>query len=424
MKLSSKGNNIIFNIRDLGILIFTLLIFFPAFYQVFVMVFGGVGYYSIVISVSMIVALSKRKNKFDTNIQKQILCFFIFALQFIILNQFFIQQNSRHTLYGINIVVVQMIEIMFAVIMYSYVNYNGKYDKKILYILVISFLITSIITVKELGINFNASKEMATSEGYQGAIGVMGYNIVYSIVILMPIVLYSINKLKGVKKIFVTLLYFYLAFMVYKTGYFTATVVMCLGVAIYIILKSKLLYKILLTPVIAFGLISLLDKTMIYEILMNLSNSIDIQQISQRIEQMAVFILVGEKGAALLRLDLYKLSIDAFLQNIIVGNAIYNKGILLSMHSVILDILGSGGLVHLIPYLFFIFYSYKYTESICIDKKCKNAVICSYISFIIIALINTINSNSTITVSLICIIPMVIRCIKKECEIRESIVVN
>lgn len=409
MNKNSRNENFIFGIRDISIVTFIILIFCAIFYHTLVSTFSGASYYLILMIPFFIIILSKRTQKFDINIRYQILYFLIWMFQFIIINQIFIEYKYSNTMFGLNlnVLTIQAFQVFLALVISAYINFNNKYDKIIVYLVTISFIINAIITLNALKTDFNISKLAATAQG--SSRGIVGYSHIYSLAILMPIILYLTSKLKSKKKYIAILIYIFSAYFIYNTGYFTATIMVILGFIIYNIFELKAPYKIILSPALIFLIVILINRTFVYETLMNVSANIEVQQISERIKQVADYIMYGDKGDTLMRLDLYMTSIYEFFKSPIVGNAVYDRNLILSGHSAFLDMLGSGGLVHFITYFIFIYYSYKYSINITKEKSAHNAIKTSYILFFIIGTINTLSTDAIIITSLVGIIPVIIR---------------
>lgn len=405
----------LYMIRDIGIIITIPMLFCRIFYDIFVRTFSGISYYLFFIIIVGIIILSKVIKRVDKNLKKQLLWFILWFIQYFIINQILLDSEYRNNLMGLNlnILVLQLIQVLFIVFISIQINTNTKYDKKIVQLFIISMIINIIFTLRALKIDPNISKVMATgnSQMYTNidTTGVAGYSIIYALVILIPILLYAIGNLNRKKRYFYIATFLLSIFFIFKTGYFTAFTLMIVGIFIYYIIICKPVYKIILFPMFIFVISMIVNPSIMYDILIYLSNIIEVETISQRLYQVAEYIGFGKKGAALLRVDLYMQSIEQFLRFPFTGGAIFNNNIQLSGHSAFLDIAGSGGILHIITYFMFIYYSYKYSIKLALDKLGRCAIKTSYIVFILLGLVNTLATDNIIMMSLIGILPALMR---------------
>lgn len=381
-----------------------LIAVFSIFDYYFTKTFGGVGFYLLIFIPVIIVLLNLKNMKFNKYSKKQFFAFMTWACIYIINLQFIQNYAYSNIFLGIdfNIFTLQTIQVICVVLIYLYIASN-KFEimkNTIIKIILFSLIMDAVITINALSIDSNISKIMATgiSElNTPDSKGASGYSIIYSIVIILPLFYYSYLKHNGVKRIMSLLYVIIMISLIYKSAYFTANVAVILGFLIFIFLNTSRRLKVILIPVImVIGIYSINAKA-IYDTFMMLSDKIDIFQISQRLEQLANLAYYNDNsGAALCRFELYRKSIDAFIKSPLVGIHAFNQDYDMSGHSALLDILGSTGIIGFVPYILFIWYSYKNCIVNTYEKQLINAIRTSFTIFLFIASLNTLATSMTI----------------------------
>lgn len=407
IKKNYKGNKLSF--LDGLIYIVVFLACLDIFYYYFVRCFRGISFYA-VLAITVLVVFFQSKEIKMTNIHiKQMLFFNIWAIMYIIVNEFFADYRHVNTIMGIefNVFTLQVIQVFFIFLLFIFLDLSENHQIKvnIIKIIFISLIIDGLITLSALKIDPNISKVMATGKvelNVYDLKGVSGYHIIYSSVIIMPLLFYSIKTFKSKNRLIILLFTLFMIYFIYKSAYTTALFGLILGILVYVFFNTSKGFKIFIAPLIFCLVIILLNPKLIYNILIYISDKVQIQQISIRLRQLAMLILYDDtSGDSLYRLVLYKRSIDAFLKYPITGITIYDPTYVLSEHSSFLDILGGMGLMGFIPYLLFIFYSYKIAIQKTKDKKLKNAIKTSYILFCFIGFVNPLATSFTIMLFLL-----------------------
>lgn len=402
----NKKNSLILNFF---VYIMVLLASCDIFTYYFSTYLKGISFYGVLLIIVFIITVNCKDLKVNILHTKQIIFFLAWITYYIIINQFIINYQYPHIIMGINFneVTVQAIQVICVFITYFYLD-SEEYDKvkvNIIKIIFFSIIIDAIITLRAVQIDPNIAKIMATGKPELNIYelkGVSGYSIVYSVIIILPLLYYSLKKLNKKYKIITILLIALIIYFVYKAAYTIAFIALILGILIYLFLNTSNKMKIFLIPTIILFAIFLINITLIFNILIYLSNKIEITQISTRFQQLANFILNGDNsGDTLYRFTLYRQSIDAFLKYPFTGISIFEPNYSLSGHSAFLDILGSMGLIGFIPYFLFILYSYKISIKKTKDKRFKNAVRTSYLIFCFIGCINTLITSFTINLFLL-----------------------
>lgn len=405
-KNHQKGYFNFFNMLVYLVVLFSCLSIFQYYFSVYI---GGAGLY-VLLFVLVFIALINFINVNLTKLQlKQIISFSIWSIIYIIVNQFFLNYRYANVVLGIdlNIFTLQTIQVICLYVVYVFLNINGNEIVKanIIKMIFIALIIDAIITLRSLGIDPNISRIMATGReelNIYGLKGVSGYSIIYSIVIIFPLLIYSLGELKYKYRIVMGIFTILMLVFLYFAAYTTALIAIIIGLLVYLFLITSKVFKIFILPLLFTLGALLINPYYIYSILKTLSVIINIQAVSVRFSQLADFIFYGDTtGAGINRLLFYKKSIDAFLKYPLTGITIFDPNYDLSGHSAFLDILGGTGLIGFIPYILFIWYSYKISIRNVENKNCINAISTCYIVFCFIGFTNTLATSITIMLFLL-----------------------
>lgn len=402
-------SNTFHRMLSIFIYIVVLLASLDIFLYYFSKYLRGISYYA-VLGIAVVLVLLNFKNIKLTRLHfTQSLFYIIWVTIYIVVNQFFTNYKYSNIIMGINfnIVTIQIIEVFCVFIFYFYLDSCGYKNIKvnIIKIILFSLIIDAVVTLRALAIDSEIARIMATGIeelNVHDLKGVSGYATIYSIVIIMPMIIYSITELKTKRRIFLQFFVILMMFFIYKSAYTIALIALVLGVIIYFFLNVSNIFKVFLLLLMLFIGILLITPDFIYNILVYLSDKTEIQAIAIRLKQLAALILYGDySGDSLYRIVLYKRSIDAFFNYPIAGITIYNSNYSLSGHSAFLDILGGTGLLGFIPYLMFLWYSFKISMKKAKNKKCKNAIKTSYIVFCLIGWVNPLVTSFKIMLFLL-----------------------
>ncbi|SDH86993.1 hypothetical protein SAMN04487975_1096 [Planococcus glaciei] len=400
-KYSNNIINVKINFYHLLIYIIVLNSSLSIFFYYFSLLFGGSIFYILLLFI-VAVALYKISNINLSKLQLvQLIFFMVWASFYFIVNQFFLNYESEEIIGGIslNIYTLQLVQVISIFILFFSINVSNNIPLKINIVKIILFsqIINAFITLRALNIDPEISKNMATGNDEFNTfnlIGVSGYSIIYSIVIIFPLLIASLKNFKLKLKLLMITYTIFMMVLIYFSAYTTALIALFIGIILYIILSRSIIFKLFFVPLLLILLSIILTPNKIYLILMSLANNISIQLISLRLSQLANLILYNDtSGDSLIRLELYKKSIDAFFQYPLTGITMYNPNFSLSGHSAFLDILGGTGLLGLLPYLLFIWFSYKISVRNAKTKNIRNGISASYLVFCFIASINTLATS-------------------------------
>jgi hypothetical protein len=274
--------------------------------------------------------------------------------------------------------------------------------------------VTAVTTVVGLMQFPEASRIMATGTEYERyyPMNIGGYGFIYTLVIAFPLVYYlGLNKRN---------LLFSLAIPIFMLCVFKSQYVYALLLTVFII--AVIVAFAMAGPILRIGQLSfvfaistaavlsyLVLAAPVAEILDYFAMEVDSIYITLRLQQVADFLrhgtLTGDLG---MRINLYVASIDAFLDNPLIGTwgdryALYQPG----GHSFFLDVLGSSGLVGIL-FLGGILYNF-YSDIIAslTVLPCYPYIFWALLQFAIVATINTINTSPTIGMTVFFLVPAV-----------------
>lgn len=382
--------------------------------------FGGITIYTVyylpvvIILLYILSDIIRRNNRNYIN-KKYLYYFLFFALVYFIDFQFIAENNKYEKIFmgiNFNINAFQLINIVpvFLIAWYILQKKDKRFNQKLDYIIIISFVINAILTLKVLYTNPLAAKILATGEGGSEYLlkGASGFNVLYSSVLFVPCLFFLISEFKGIRKfLYISVLILILVY-IYMCGYVTAILATILSISIYLFLNSNKIIKVFLVIPIIFIFTFIINRDIIYDFFIYFSNIINIDQISIRFHDIANMIKYGDTSAdSLMRLDLYMNSIRAFKISPILGVFYIDPNYSLSGHSTILDILGGTGLFGFIPFIITIIYSYKNSIKNLEKKKYKNCIISCYVTFIFISLLNPQLASPNVLIILMIAIPII-----------------
>lgn len=227
--------------------------------------------------------------------------------------------------------------------------------KFLAYTTLISLVFTSITTFIGLKQYPDLARVLATITDSQSSTldyakknNIGGFDIVYSMVLAVPLYYYFINNnLKNniIKLLLKIITFLLLLLFVIEAQYTTALLLVCsITVISIMIIKFNWKYIILLSLIflLSFDVISIRLSKMVS----NISDNIDSQVISLRLDELASTLNSGKTSGQDIseRSDAYEKSIDIFKENVVTG-CWYNDEVYPGGHSTILDTLAMSGIV-------------------------------------------------------------------------------
>lgn len=274
-----------------------------------------------------------------------------------------------------------------------YVMRNCAQNKTVFFSKIIFwiFLITCITTIIGCTQYPDAARYLATVSDANEELAVMydwknigGYNFVYSLVLVHPLLILGYKRNKINKALALCCSITVLTISIYS-GYTTAFLLSILSSYMYL-LDKDLSPKRLARWLIGAGIIVILFYTVFSNILLKLSEVISNEDIAYRLKALAGG-KTGIENSEDNRLELYRMSLNTFLQSPILG-ALTSGGIN-GGHSFILDFLAQFGLIGLI--ILFAMYRtiYKNFFAPYKSKKGYGFVVWLFIQTIFLSIVNT-----------------------------------
>lgn len=271
---------------------------------------------------------------------------------------------------------------------------NNKFFKNILYFCIIIIAITCITTIIGLYKEPMASRYLATGRNdlynlnlyLKSNIG--GYGFVYSLVLLIPFMIYVFkNKIIDRMIILILLALFY--FCIIKSQYTIAIVASFTYVPLFFIRLNK---RNFIFFIIFAALLVLLLKDVIGDILIYIADKVDYLFIKARFYQLASILQGTNIEGSDDRFFLYMMSLRAFLSSPILGrlSLIFEK-LPIGRHSEFLDLLGGTGLFGLCLFLLLFILSYRYIFKSKKEAKKNVFLTVTIMSYFLLGSINTMH---------------------------------
>lgn len=242
-------------------------------------------------------------------------------------------------------------------------------------------------------------------------IGAMGYELAYSIAILIP-ALFFLAMCE--KKWWLFVFSVGCCFYVFKASFFIALLAMILNILLAIIFSiptEKITMKIFfLVSTFCVILAIFFMWPHLGKIFLELSTKVESIQLSERFYQLGRMLLVGDRsGGTLARFDLYGQSIKGIKENAILGMAVFDRTYAVSGHSTILDNWCLFGILGIVPIVYTIMYMAKYTIGVSTCHAQKGITLAAYISFVFISSVDPVTAGPQILLAIFWALPMLIK---------------
>lgn len=400
------------NMFCLGVLI--LFLYCPAFSSLVNQYFSGAFFYAVIL---LLAVLNTQDNTNTLTIDKRHSnrAFFVWLFLFYIVYNFFVHTNSVKQILGItlHVEVICAIQLLLLLPLVRFLQSDSKYDTLIIKLLLISLAIDLLFTTRAVTSNYNISKIMATGSVNaslgSAAFGVIGYAIVYAIVLAFPPLLLACTKWSGKKQALVLIVTVMILAILIRAAYVMALLLTVLEVLLLFLLTRSRRTRFVLLPFIVMFVVIIWNTGFITDMIVRVANMNLNPNITRRLTEIAHYLLEGEMGSSLLRLSMQTNMLEQFFRNPLFGQAVFDTTLDLSGHADILDMMASGGLLLTIPFLLFIYYNYRVVISRINDRQVRAAAQVSFIGYIVLGTVNTILRSSAATFMLIGVIPCLLR---------------
>lgn len=359
----------------------------------------------------------------DTYLLTAIKCLFLFACVYILGTEVFQRYTRVVKLGPLQIGVESFHMIKSLPLWLSFLLIHGldkneyKYEQTLVFLLIVDM----ILTMRALQAIPNFTKSLAAGIVSDAVLtykigGAMGYELAYSMVLIMPLMFVSARKNKSLLMwIAVSISVIY----VYQSSFMIALLSLAVNVCLSCVLSIKQLVIRRATAIIVMVVFVylLVEQQLIGETLFALSNKVEIVELKLRLEQMSeAFLNNDTSGASLNRLDLYMHDIQGIIRNPIFGSYIEDPSFHMSAHSTILGVWSAFGLAGIVPFLLMVYYTYRYAVRRIISKSLRGIIASAYLSFIFMAIFNPVFADPHVVACVLWIIPLLAGNLKEEQE--------
>lgn len=365
--------------------------------------FGGYILFGIYMFSFVCLLIFNRRQKNNNFDMKALLAFLSFGLVY-----FFAIVSSRNTeaIFGI---MFFSIAVLYAFgVLYNATNF--KMMKYISKIFLISITITVVLSVKVLIGQPGASRILASQnfDVYgRGALlkqGLAGFGITYSLIFLIPVFIYWLKYIK--KKTFLILLLVLLSLNIILSGYTTAFLLTVLAICLYLFTKLNGYAKFFVV-IFSFFLV-VFQSYFLPDFFYYIADLFGSEKMSEHLVEIAD-ILAGKSSIFDLgRVDLLEQSWEAFLSNPIFGVISSGEISEVGGHSTFFDILGTIGLVGIVPYCMFLRFFHNQVKKQIKNPMAKKIWTIESVIFFALQILNPILSNYEIVYSYMCIVPAIL----------------
>ena len=295
----------------------------------------------------------------------------------------------------------------------SVIALESETKRKIYLFTLFLFMITVLTTIIGSIVYTDSSRIMASGvTGESGEqvlqyskLNIGGYGFVYGLVVFMPFLFYGARRLNH--KVFYIISIVLSILTVIFTQYSIALMtVAALIVAVIVFTRKNTALSVAVAVITVLGFFLMKDFIIdVLKVVMQMFYDNDFRFLSDRLGVLIELLNSSAlTGHAIVRRNLYQMSLDAFLANPLIGGIFTSHS--LGGHSEILDILGAIGIV---GFGIFGLALTSHIKNIRLHKGTNAYKYCifSFLSLIFIAMFNTILTSSPIAVSLF-LIPAVL----------------
>ena len=274
--------------------------------------------------------------------------------------------------------------------------------QKLSLIILVSLFITGVTTFIGLDIYPELARDLAafSSENIISIstnYNIGGYDIVYCIMLCMPVYCLLIDKkVSSIFRIILQLAIFVMSIMFFiKTQYTTAMLLGMVNCILIILIRKFDLKRLGIIALIGIVLFSSF-KSNIADALSNASKQVESHSISQRLDELSQALDSGkvtgedmtERGNA------YQKSVDAFGKHPVFGTWLWSDTTKLGGHSTILDLMAGAGIILFAIVLLAFFYTEKKMLCKIQDDVTKKYAGIFLIVFCVLAIVNPIISGT------------------------------
>ncbi len=315
------------------------------------------------------------------------------AIVFVLLQYWGIYRNEEFFRWMIDGIIVWLPCI---IALYIKESNNDKFVRNYLQIYIIATTITSLTTIIGLVMYPNASRELATaSEMYDTTRytirNIGGYQHVYALVLLLPILIWLIKQTNKTWKIVNIVALLINIYCIYRSQY---TIAIIIAAIILILTVMKRFKKTMIVTMILLSTVFLFDTSSIMEKISGgfkyVSEHIGIEYVGDRLLQVSQLL----EGAMIHtetstdRIDHYKHCLKKFSESPVIGNNIgeFSEDNI-SGHSMVFDTMSGMGLVGLllVSIIFIVVYWLVIREN---GKALNSTILLTWLAFVAVSILN------------------------------------
>lgn len=317
----------------------------------------------------------------------------VLAIAFVLLQYWGVYRNEEFFMWMVDGIIVWLPCI---IALYIKENNNDKFVKNYLQVYIIMTTITSVTTIIGLIMYPTASRELASGTAVYDTTkytirNIGGYQHVYALVVLLPILMWLIQRTEKAWRIVNVIALVINLYCVYRSQYTIAIIIAAIIVVLTIMKRFK---KTMVVMMILLGTIFLFNTNSVMERLSSafeyVSERIGMEYVGDRLLQVSQLLdgAMIHTGTSNERIDHYKNCLEKFSESPVIGN---NMGKFseenISGHSMILDIMAGMGILGLV--LVGIIFILNYKIVIRVNEKTINSTtLLTWLAFVAVSILN------------------------------------
>lgn len=280
---------------------------------------------------------------------------------------------------------------------------------KILYVFLFYDVVITLIALFVIPDYARNSAAMISSTGMKlfKTLGAMGYELTFSLAILIPLMFAYGRKTKQ-KRWFILAAFSIL--LVLKSIFFLGIISLILNTVLSYVLgqKRKIIRIVLVICLIVISVFSILNISSVGIWMISIGNSMNENDLRRRMIQIGYSLAYNNNsGDSLVRIDLYLKALRGIGTHPILGNLIFKSNESISGHSTILDVWSGLGIIPFISFIYSIIMALQYSLASFCDKSWNRICVSSVVTFIFIATFDPVLSGPNIISAILFVVPLI-----------------
>ena len=317
----------------------------------------------------------------------------VLAIAFVLLQYWGIYRNEEFFMWMIDGIIVWLPCI---IALYIKENNNDKFVKNYLQMYIIMTTITSVTTIIGLIMYPTASRELASGTAVYDTTkytirNIGGYQHVYALVVLIPILMWFIKRTEKVLRIVNVVALVINLYCIYRSQYTISIIIAAIIFALTVVKRFK---KTMVVTMILLGTIFLFNANSVMEKLSSgfeyVSERIGMDYVGDRLLQVSQLL----EGASIHtetsteRIDYYKQCIKKFSENPVVGHNMWEfSEDNITGHTMILDTMSGMGILGLVLVAIIFIISYRVVIKVN-GKKISSTILLTWMAFVAVSILN------------------------------------